>query len=561
MTTVDTSIPLSIRPAQFDLSRVESPMNQMAAMYQLQGAQQANALRQMQMAAAEREIESTNALNSAYQSGLTEDGTIDYGKVMQSLARGGQGAQVPGVQKAMREDEKLRHERIKAQNEAITARLALARDALDRIDPKSPAAAQQYLAWHNANHADPVLGPYLKTIGADKDNAFMQISQAIQSGKLGDMIEQSKIGVTKFTEAHAPKPTTMNLHNRTVVIDSNPLSPTFKSELSTFTHGRTEHELATESHQGRTLDETIRHHKQLERVANERLQAEMQPGMSLTPETLDMVANVYIQTGTLPPLGIGKKAAEVKQQILNRASSLMAQQQRGDAPAAPAAGGAGAAPAAAPTAAAAPAFDAAGAAGTLVGNKQDTAARGNAVKNFSSGVEARSVRSFSTAIDHLETMDKLADALQNNDARAFNAVGNFFGKQTGNAAPTNFDMAKSVVGGEVAKALTGTNMALADREEIRSQLSAASSPEQLKGVITTLKALLGGQLKSLNQQYESGTGRKDFNTKLTPAARKELEKVMQPEAGAKKPPAVGTIVDGWRFKGGDPANKANWEKK
>ena len=76
-------------------------------------------------------------------------------------------------------------------------------------------------------------------------------------------------------------------------------------------------------------------------------------------------------------------------------------------------------------------------------------------------------------------------------------------------------------------------MALKDREEIRDQILASSSPAQLKGTISTLTHLLGGQLKSLELQYENTTGRKDFDKKLTGDAKKvvkELRGGQAPEA-------------------------------
>lgn len=172
----------------------------------------------------------------------------------------------------------------------------------------------------------------------------------------------------------------------------------------------------------------------------------------------------------------------------------------------------------------------------VIANRQDTAATKAAVKDFTSGKAAVATRSFNTAIDHLETMGKLATALQNNDTRVFNSVGNFFAKQTGTAAPANFEAAKSIVGGEIAKALTGANMALADRLEIRDSIIAASSPAQLQGVLNTYKQLLAGQLNSLNIQYQTGTGRNDFRNKLSPASRRELD-ALNPQA----PKPAGTV--------------------
>ena len=157
------------------------------------------------------------------------------------------------------------------------------------------------------------------------------------------------------------------------------------------------------------------------------------------------------------------------------------------------------------------------------------------------------MRSFNTAIDHLDTMDKLATALNNNDVRAFNTVANAFAKGTGSAAPTNFDTAKSIVGGEVAKALAGSSMALKDREEIRDAISRANSPEQLAGSVRTLQELMGGQLKSLKLQYETGTNRKDFDSRLTGRA-KDVVKSLSGEGGAPAAAPAGaasvTLPDG-----------------
>lgn len=521
---LDTSIPMSYRGVQ-----VESPVNQMANLYQLQAAQQANQLNAMKMEAAQREVTSQNELNAAYKGATDVEGNLDYNKLMRNLAAGGQGAQIPGIQKAMHEQQKIRLERQKVEGELVDQKLKRSRDFLDQIDPNSPTAAQDYLAWHNANHTDPVLGPVLKSMGVDQIAAFQRINQAVQQGKLGDLIEQSKVGMTKFQEARLPKPQAMDLHDRSVMIDMNPLSPTFKREISSQIKGTTAHETKMEGFRERELTEQARAHKATEAIAWKKLNQEMESGVTLTPDTLDTVAQIYNRTGQLPPLGLGKKAAEVKQRILNRATELsMAGPEKPNAEQR---------------------------AGALVTAKQDVAAQSKAVKDFSTGVEGRQVKSFNTAIDHLETMDKLATALNNNDTRAFNAIGNAFSKQTGTAAPTNFEAAKAIVGGEVAKALAGSSMALKDREEIRDTILASSSPEQLKGTLNTLKQLLGGQLKSLNVQYETGTGRKDFSSKLTPAAKKELDKLQAPSA-----PVAGAVQDGYRFKGGNPADKNSWEK-
>jgi hypothetical protein len=253
---------------------------------------------------------------------------------------------------------------------------------------------------------------------------------------------------------------------------------------------------------------TIRGQNMVDARARERLAAETATG-ALTPESLDVAANVYLQTGQLPT-GLGKAAAGLRSQVMNRATELSSGK-----PASEVAGG-------------------------IVEAKQDVASRGKAVKDFSTGKQGDAVRSFNTAIDHLDTMSKLATALENRDTRLFNTVGNAFAAATGQAAPTDFDTAKAIVGGEVAKALTGSNMALKDREEVRDSISRANSPAQLAGSVRRLQELMGGQLNSLNLQYETSTGRKDFGNKLTPRSKEVVQELRggQAPAMAAPPPAA-----------------------
>jgi hypothetical protein len=142
---------------------------------------------------------------------------------------------------------------------------------------------------------------------------------------------------------------------------------------------------------------------------------------------------------------------------------------------------------------------------------------------FATGKQGDLVRSFNVATSHLNTLDNLVGALNNGDVQAFNKFGNMISQQTGNPAPTNFDAAKAIVGDEIIKAIVGSGGALADRENAQNQISRASSPAQLRGVIKTYKELMAGQLRGLKKQYQDSTGRTDFESHLSPEARAELE--------------------------------------
>lgn len=243
-------------------------------------------------------------------------------------------------------------------------------------------------------------------------------------------------------------------------------------------------------------------------VAQERLAQEMAGG-ALTPETVDMAANMFLKTGQLPQLGMGKQAAAARQAILNRATVLGTTGGEGQ-----------------------PAPTVADVAGNVVSAKQDYKSQEKAVKDFSTGMQGRQVNSFNTAIDHLSTMDKLSDALANGDTKAINSIGNMIAKQTGAPAPTSFNAAKQIVTAEVIKSIVASGGGVKERQEAEANFAAANSPAQLKGVINAYKDLMGGQLKSLELQYGNTTGRKDFEKKLTPAAKEELTKVKSNLSGA-----------------------------
>lgn len=267
--------------------------------------------------------------------------------------------------------------------------------------------------------------------------------------------------------------------------------------------------------------ETVRHNTRTEDIsqqnaniagghlglARERLSQEMAGG-TLTPETVDMAANMFLKTGQLPQLGMGKQAAAARQAILNRATVL---------------GTTGADGQPAPTTA--------DVASNVITAKQDIAGQTKSYKDFTTGMQGRQVNSFNTAIDHLATMDKLSDALANGDTKAINAIGNMVAKQTGSAAPTSFNAAKQIVTAEVIKSIVASGGGVKERQEAEANFAAANSPAQLKGVINTYKDLMGGQLKSLELQYGNTTGRKDFEKKLTPAAKETLGKLKSETTG------------------------------
>jgi len=102
MATIDPSIAMGYKPIQ-----VENPMNQMAALSQIQSGQNQNALAQYQLASAQRADEKVNFLNQRIAERTNKDtGAIDYPNLYKDVAQGGFGSYLPELIKQQQAGEK-----------------------------------------------------------------------------------------------------------------------------------------------------------------------------------------------------------------------------------------------------------------------------------------------------------------------------------------------------------------------------------------------------------------------------------------------------------------------
>lgn len=202
MATLDTNIALGVRPVQ-----IENPMAQYSQIAQIQNARNQNALAKFQLSSAEREDKATNALNTAYKDAYDPaTGKIDINKLRGSLSAGGYGSKLPAIEKNIAEMEKERTLALKTQAELLDVKLKQSRGFLDTIDPMNPNAPAQYIAWHEANHKDPIVGPALAARGITAEQSRAQIEAAIAKGPqaFADLINGSKLGTEKFIEMNKP---------------------------------------------------------------------------------------------------------------------------------------------------------------------------------------------------------------------------------------------------------------------------------------------------------------------------------------------------------------------
>jgi hypothetical protein len=165
------------------------PFVQYGRMQQLEQGQQTNQLNRMKMQEAQRAMEETNALRRLDPASATY------------------------LQDVTKLNPKLGFEFAKSQREAKTAdtegqikstklvadKLALLPDAYRMAD--TPEA---YLAVHKSVHADPVLGPYLQSLGATPEKGLAQLDEAVQTGKFDQFRMRSMQSVSQLLDSVKP---------------------------------------------------------------------------------------------------------------------------------------------------------------------------------------------------------------------------------------------------------------------------------------------------------------------------------------------------------------------
>ena len=242
-------------------------------------------------------------------------------------------------------------------------------------------------------------------------------------------------------------------------------------------------------------------------------------GVTLSPEALDMAAQIYKQTGQVPNLGWGAKGAAARGAVINKAAE-------------------------------------GGTSGDqIVSNEQGNKAKQTYLNDLakSSPTSAGGLaRSAGAVLAHIDTIDQMVDALGNKNVRLANYLSQKYKQETGKALPTTFDAQKTIVGDELTRYLIARGGTLHDREQLQSALSKANSPAQLKGVIKIYKDDIGAQLYSQYSQAKGLGADKQFLGIMTPYAREILTGVEEP-SNHPTPGQLGVtqpkLPSGWTYLG------------
>lgn len=209
MALVDPNIAMSYRGIE-----VPNQLAQYGQLAQIQNAQNQNQLAQYQLGAAQR----AEAKDVARSNALSKAGTDDTA-IANALLQSGD---LKGYSDFL----KTRRETQKANVDLVDAKLKQSRSFLDTIDPSDPNAPSMYIAWHEANHKDPVLGPVLAARGVTADQSRQRIMDAIEKGPgaFATLLNQSKLGSEKFIELNKPQLSTKDTGSQLVDRTFEPLT-------------------------------------------------------------------------------------------------------------------------------------------------------------------------------------------------------------------------------------------------------------------------------------------------------------------------------------------------
>lgn len=218
---INPNIALSARGIE-----LQNPLDQYSKVMAIQNAQQQNALAQRQMQQSDRELATTNALNQAYKQAYNPDtGEVDLNALRGSLATGGYGSKLPAIEESIFKARGAKTTALKGETELLDSKLKQSRQFLETINPADPNAANAYMEWHKANHADPVIGKALEARGVTVDQSMARIQQLMQTpGGLARLINESKLGTEKFMELNKPQLSTVDTGSEMVSQSFEPLT-------------------------------------------------------------------------------------------------------------------------------------------------------------------------------------------------------------------------------------------------------------------------------------------------------------------------------------------------
>jgi hypothetical protein len=253
---LDPSIALQVRPVE-----MPDQLNSLARMMQIQGLQQQGELGRMQMEDSRLAREDAKTLNDLYRGAVKADGSVDRNALYSGAAQRGLGAKIPGLQKQFLDADESQGKVAKQKVELVDAKLKQSRAYLDNV--RTP---EQYLAWHEANHRDPILGAELSARGVTAEQSRARILEELQRpGGLERLVQQSALGMEKFTELNKPTTNVINAGGTSQVMQTPGLGGA-PQLVGTVQHTATPGDLLADQRSRAQLAQADRHHRETQGV-------------------------------------------------------------------------------------------------------------------------------------------------------------------------------------------------------------------------------------------------------------------------------------------------------
>ena len=529
---IDTSILSGLKPLQ-----IESPLNQLGKMYELQNAQQANQLGALKMQEAQRSMGANEQLRQLYgEQGVNQD-SAEFLRRLGAISPEARKAQMEFLQKQAVNQSTITRNNAQAASAGLTgqkAQLDRAKTLTDmgvsilggatdeasyqrslaqlkiiggdtsQLPPRYDKTRVQEFINKGLSHKDQLaaqdraldekiakeftlnatpplvssdssLPPIMQTgiltsPGAPAGMDFAGMARAKLAARPGDSQALALLQATQ------PKFAFQNTQNQIVPIQTNALAPGYAppqpmamgmSPSQAGQLGVAQGNLDVNKTNAATRQGQLGVSQGQFALAQQRLNAEMATG-NFTPATIDFMAETYRQTGTLPPLGMGSKAAAARAQILTRAGEL-----------------------------------AMGGGRTAAEGASDV--KGNKAENFGLTAGQRTVgtqiANVQIAANETNKMIGVAkpyvEKVDPTDYPAVNAVGNFVAKNTGDPNIVGLATALNAIVNTYARAINPKGVAtVSDKNHARNILNTAMSKGQLNEAFSVMEQEMNAALAS-----------------------------------------------------------------
>lgn len=441
---LDPSISLGVKTVE-----MPNMLAQYGQLAQIQSAQQQNQLQQMQMAEyARARQEEEGARNYLVGKDLnapaTQSGLLQFGKTGLEYSKQLQAQQTAALQQK-------------------SAQLKYNADLAEQAG-RIYLGVKDQASWDAAR-------PKLAALGGDPS----KLPEAYDPNYVASEIGQA-VAVKDQWTATQPKLEQIKAGDKILFKDTNPRSPTFGKEMM------------PSQVMGVTPGEALAHQDR-----QRRLEQEMAMG-TLSPESVDFAAQMYYQTGTMPPLGLGRNAAQARDQVIKRAAQI--------------ATGAGTeSPVSAEEGAA-----------KVVGNKLTLGTKTAAARTLGTTGAAMTLGA-NEASQMIPIAQQYVAKLNPSDYPALNQAGMFVAKNTGDPTQAGLAASLNALVNSYSRAISPTGRpTVSDKNHAREIINTAMSRGQFGEVFNVMQQEMQAAQKSLTEVTPGNIGKLTTTTPVPATA-------------------------------------------